>query len=363
MRTSLLIPLFIAVLLTLGRASTAGRPDAAFPTVRHYVCYRAERPHSVDGTLDDSAWQAAEWTESFGDIEGDIRPAPTFRTRAKLLWDDDYLYIAAELEEPHVWATLTERDAVIFHDNDFEVFIDPDGDTHNYSELEINALGTVWDLFLPKPYRDGGPPIDAWDIAGLRSAVMVRGTINNPATRDTAWTVELALPWEVLAQAAPGGRRPNDGDQWRINFSRVEWDVDIRDGRYVKRVDAAGKPLAEHNWVWSPQGVVNMHVPERWGIVQFSAMPAGAGTVAFVPPVDEDVRWVLREVYYAETRFFKTHRRYTSDRAALALGADWHAPAAFLLEAIANQYTASASGADGTTVWRIQQDGRIWADR
>ena len=51
--------------------------------------------------------------------------------------------------------TLTEHDSVIFQDNDFEVFIDPDGDNHNYYEIEINALNTEWDLRLPKPYRDG----------------------------------------------------------------------------------------------------------------------------------------------------------------------------------------------------------------
>ena len=65
-----------------------------------------------------------------------------------MLWDDDYLYIAAELEEPHVWATLTQHDAVIFHDNDFEVFLNPEGDSHLYAELELNALNTTWDLLL-----------------------------------------------------------------------------------------------------------------------------------------------------------------------------------------------------------------------
>ena len=95
-----------------------------------------------------------------------------------MLWDDDNFYVAAELEEPDVWATLIERDSVIFRDNDFEVFIDPDGDTHAYYELEVNALGTLWDLLLIKPYRDGGPAIHGWDIAGLQSAVDVRGTRN-----------------------------------------------------------------------------------------------------------------------------------------------------------------------------------------
>jgi hypothetical protein len=100
--------------------------------IRSYVCYKSSGPIAVDGKLTEPSWQKAEWTSLFADIEGDKRPGPRFATRAKMLWDDKYLYIAAELEEPDVWATLKERDAVIFYDNDFEVFIDPDGYTHQY---------------------------------------------------------------------------------------------------------------------------------------------------------------------------------------------------------------------------------------
>ena len=117
----------------------------------------AQAPIQIDGRLDEDAWKTAPWTDPFVDIEGDVRPRPRFQTRAKMLWDDTYFYVAALLEEPHVWGTLTKHDSVIFHDNDFEIFIDPDGDNHEYYEIEINALNTEWDLFLKKPYRDGGP--------------------------------------------------------------------------------------------------------------------------------------------------------------------------------------------------------------
>jgi len=43
--------------------------------------------------------------------------------------------------------------SIIFHDNDFEVFLDPDGDNWMYYEIEVNAAGQVWDLMLVKPYR------------------------------------------------------------------------------------------------------------------------------------------------------------------------------------------------------------------
>jgi hypothetical protein len=164
-----------------------------------------------------------------------------------------------------VWATLTQHDAVIFHDNDFEVFIDPNGDTLEYYEFEINALGTFWDLFLPKPYRDGGKAVDSWEIPGLKSAVSLDGTLNNPRDRDRGWTIELAFPWAVLGQYAHRDAPPHNGDQWRVNFSRVEWPLDVVNGAYQKPAGAI-----EHNWVWSPQHVVDMHRPAQWGYVRFS---------------------------------------------------------------------------------------------
>ncbi|MEZ5000710.1 MAG: carbohydrate-binding family 9-like protein [Bacteroidales bacterium] len=103
---------------------------------------------TVDGSLSEPSWESARWSSDFTDIEGTLRPEPLYRTRVKMLWDDNYLYIGAEISEPHIWAYLKQRDTVIFYDNDFEVFIDPGGDTHGYYEVEMNAAGTVWDLLL-----------------------------------------------------------------------------------------------------------------------------------------------------------------------------------------------------------------------
>ncbi|MBM3278320.1 MAG: carbohydrate-binding family 9-like protein [Candidatus Handelsmanbacteria bacterium] len=95
---------------------------------KSYVCYRAESPLQIDGHLNEPSWKRAPWTPLFVDIEGDIRPLPRFGTRAMMLWDDQYFYFAADMEEPDVWGTLTKRDSVICNDNDFEIFIDPDDD-------------------------------------------------------------------------------------------------------------------------------------------------------------------------------------------------------------------------------------------
>jgi hypothetical protein len=232
---------------------------------KRYECRQTGQPLKIDGRLDDAAWRSAPWTDDFVDIEGAAKPAPRFRTRVKMLWDDQYFYIAAQMDEPHVWATLTGHDSVIFHDNDFEVFIDPNGDTLEYYEFEMNALNTGWDLFLDKPYRHGGKARNSWEIPGIRTAVSVDGTLNNPGDTDRGWSVEIAFPWKALAEYAHKETPPRPGDEWRVNFSRVEWRHEIMNGKYRKVPNTK-----EDNWVWSPQGVVNMHIPERWGRVRFT---------------------------------------------------------------------------------------------
>ncbi len=273
-------------------------------TPRGYVCSFAGQRPVIDGKLDDPVWQAAPWTEEFLDIEGPGKPKPRFRTRAKMLWDNDYFYIAAELEEPHVMGTVTKHDAVIFADNDFEVFINPDGDNHNYYELELNALNTTWDLFLSRPYKDGGKADDSFELTGMKTVVRVKGTLNDPHDKDEGWCVEIAIPWKALAQHALRQCPPRAGDQWRIDFSRVEWKFNVTNGKYVKVPN-----LREDNWIWSPPGIVDMHRPERWGYVQFSKeLP---GKEKFVPDPTLPARDRLMEVYHREKSFHEQHGRWT----------------------------------------------------
>lgn len=260
---------------------------------KSYVAYQTVDTISIDGKANEKSWKNAEWSTRFIDIEG--VKEPTYKTQVKMLWDKTHLYFYAEMEEPHVWATLTQRDTVIFYNNDFEIFIDPDGDTHEYMEFEVNALNTVWDLFLTKPYRNHPKVIDGWDINGLQTAVNVKGTINNAKDTDTGWSVEIAMPWNALLEANSKGKLPMN-EFWRINFSRVNWDFDLHNGRYSRKKDKKGKFLPEYNWVWSPQGVINMHEPEHWGYVYFSEQPAGS-KISFSIPEDEYIKWFLFKKY------------------------------------------------------------------
>jgi hypothetical protein len=323
------------------------------PPPKGYVCHRASGPIRVDGKLDEASWAAAPWTDEFVDIEGDAKPRPRFKTRAKMLWDDTYFYVAAELEEPHVWGTLTKHDSVIFHDNDFEVFIDPDGDNHEYYEFEINALNTGWDLILKKPYRDGGPAQNEWEIPGLKTGVSILGSLNKSDDADTGWTVELAFPWAALGEYAHRPSPPREGDRWRVNFSRVEWRHAIKEGKYEKVPNTK-----EDNWVWSPQGVVDMHRPERWGYVQFTRMEPGK--VKFEADPTGPARDRLMAVYHAQRAFREKAKRWASSLDEL--GIDPKQLPAIVLKPTPNGYEATIQVANGPGTARsvsIAQDSRI----
>ena len=321
---------------------------------RSYVCYKTPSPIIMDGKLNDSAWIASDWTDSFVDIEGSLKPKPFYDTKVKMLWDDNYFYFGAQMEEPHIWATLKMRDTVIFKDNDFEIFLDPDGDTHNYYELEVNALETEWDLLLLAPYHDQSKvAVDSWDIPGLITKVNLDGTLNDPTDRDIGWSVEIAIPWIALEECAPN-KIPVEGEQWKVNFSRVQWDVEIAEGKYIKTDNP------EFNWVWSPQGIIYMHMPDLWGLVQFTEEAPGGQKIDFIEKGIDKIKWSLRKIYYRQRNYYFDKNRYTASLKELNLikkpsdGIPWPP-----------EINLTPSGWEAVLHWNnssviIRTDGKVW---
>ncbi len=295
---------FIGFYLLLGTNLFGQSEKSVNP--RSLIAYKANESLNIDGESKEQVWNQVDWSEAFIDIEGHKKPK--YNTQIKMLWDMEYIYILAKMEEPHVWATLKQRDTIIFYNNDFEVFIDPDGDTHNYYEIELNAYNTIWDLFITKPYREGNVVLNDWTATGLKSAIKVNGTINNPRDTDIGWVVELAIPWATFKKSYFEKNVPAD-KFWRINFSRVNWDFELIEGKYSRKKNANGKFLHEYNWVWSPTGVVNMHEPEKWGYVYFSSKEPGE-TEVFEIPNDEKIKWHLYGVHRALKTYFKKHQKY-----------------------------------------------------
>ncbi len=340
----------LACLLLLGQALGASLPERyadMLTTPRSYSCYRAPRPPVIDGRPDEAAWQLAPVTELSTDIRGGRHLTPAKSTRVRMLWDDEHLYIAAELEEDDIRATLTQRDAIIYHDNDFEVFLDPDGDGRNYFEIENNALGTVMDLMMDRPYRSGGCFFLPWDCRGLQLAVAHEGTLNQSADSDRRWFVEMAIPFASLAH---NFKNPREYAVWRMNFSRVQW-------------PHPGK--AEENWVWSPTGKVDMHMPERWGYVHFVEAPVGSAPVTPAAPVDESAYRLLWCLFYAQAEHRTEKGCYQrTPEAALALPGDelrelLPQGARLTMEATASTFRARLALPARGECYSLNQNGRF----
>ncbi len=306
------ILLLFAITLAWVNVQAQNHPDSGYKLdPPRYMCQKISHTITIDGEINPSEWNKASWSDQFIDIRGKEHPKqPIYSTRMKMLWDDENIYIAAELEEPHLWATLTKRDSRIYFDNDFEVFIDPNGDTHNYYEFEINAYGTEWDLMLTKPYRFGGTFIDGYTMIGLETAVKLYGTINNPSDTDSKWCVEMKIPIKAIING-----ELKVGQQWRFNFSRVQWlQITKTDNQYKKLKGKEGFG-SEENWVWAPTGIVDIHRPEFWGFVQF----ADSEDAVFEWNKNEDIKFELRRLlnmqlahYKKEGKYAKKFKGYTS---------------------------------------------------
>ena len=278
-----------------------------------YYCKKTSEKPVLDGDLNKEFWSDAPFTDLFEDIEGSSMPAPRYNTRAKMKWTDNALYIGAILYGDEIWAHLKERDCVIFYDNDFEIFIDPNSDTQEYLEYEMNALGTYWDLLLTKAYRDMGSPVNAMDIKGLQNAVKICGKLNTPDESNKYWSVEVMIPFTTPAECADSRKAPVPGEFYRVNFSRVQWKVDKENGTYTKLTDDNGKALPEDNWVWSPTGVINIHYPELWGFVFFCDDKVTDPEI----PETERIKWELRKIYYAENALLDTEGCYTDNKSII----------------------------------------------
>ena len=269
----------------------------------NYQIKRVNGPVRIDGDLTKAMWQKAEKSPRFVDAVGGT--PGLYDTRAALLWDDEALYVGFWAEEPYPAATLTERDSLLWVENDLEVFI---AGEDTYYELELNALGVIYEVFYL--WRDAYPQYDAggkllsgktyfakdrfdilkngavsfggnfdrqdahfwtginprglrwvyrnWDFPFLEVAVRVDGKLNDPSVVSKGWTAELKFPWQGFADLF--GQEvviPKAGDTLRLFLARYNL------------FHFNGKPV-NAGWSWDPIGVADNHNPERVGTFQLS---------------------------------------------------------------------------------------------
>jgi len=209
---------------------------------------RVETPPTIDGNLDDPAWQAATPIRRFSTLHTWREPPRAQAdTDARFAWDDTHLYAAIRCIEPELEAlVVSDRGPALGAGGDHVIlYLDPEREHmgNRYYGVVLTAGG-----------RHLGPYGKSGDIGGLDIQL---ATGREPPNGDTpgAWTLEVAIPWETLLQ-----------DPWeRLTLTGAP-DRGHRMGLNIQRYRMPAQPEVS---VWAPGFDAPATAPWRWGDLVF----------------------------------------------------------------------------------------------
>ena len=193
-------------------------------TAETYLCHYTSDTIRIDGNLNEQAWRAAPALDFF--VPPHIQK-PLSPTIGKMLWDNQYLYISFKAIDKDVGGTLTRHDSSTFKEDVLEMFFMPDPDKKFYYNLEINALGTIYDALM-SPHHSWREAA-RWNLEGLMAKVEIKGSLNNPDDRDEYWQMELAIPWQKLPELEK--TPPPVGKNWTFHLARYDYSAYLPEGK------------------------------------------------------------------------------------------------------------------------------------
>lgn len=224
------------------------------PAPQTYAIPHAEKAPVIDGKLDDASWQQAAFTTAF--IHHDTGEAAVLQTHAKLLYDNQCLYLGIETEDVDIYAHFTHKsDPLFLRDDLVEIFIDPDSDGKNYFEIGISASGIYYALQIPQAAEGLVRPQPLPQVK-ITAATTFKGTLNNPKDKDIGWTVEACVPLAPLIENTATKIVPDS--HWSIGLFRIDYD----------HITPKSKALGFYSWQYL--GKFGFHRPERFGVVTFN---------------------------------------------------------------------------------------------
>jgi hypothetical protein len=182
---------------------------------------RARGEIVIDGLAAEPAWAAAAASPELATAEGSAEPKG--KATAKLLWDDEYLYVFASILDTDIYSEFTRHDDPLWKADCVELFIDADGNRRGYVELQVNPNNTTFDSYFATTRAQPGD--ETW-TSNMVTAVKVRGTADKAGDADQGWDVEIAIPWDAARgrdQAMQVRTPPQVGDRWKLNVVRVDY--------------------------------------------------------------------------------------------------------------------------------------------
>jgi hypothetical protein len=200
----------VALLLAGSPREVAGQ--ASWDSYR-VPAVRTEGGPSIDGSLEDGAWQTASVIRDLIQQEPAEGEPASERTEIRLLYDENNLYLgvhAFDSDQAGIIATEMRRDgARILDEDNFQIILDTFMDARSAYMFVVSPLGAKLDQQVAEEGEGGRGGNSSninrewdgvWDVATQRTA--------------DGWIAEVRIPWVTL-------RFPDtDAQRWGINFMR-----------------------------------------------------------------------------------------------------------------------------------------------
>jgi hypothetical protein len=188
---------------------------------KEFVCRRTTEKIIIDGILDEEAWKDSNIIDTFYTPKENLPPQSP--TKVYMLYDDNYLYIAAKLKDKDIYAFKTEHNSRTWEDDVFEIFIKPSEEKYQYYEFHVTPRNINLELMIPR--RGSGSMERFFFESGMKSAVQIKGTLNNWRDVDDYWTVEVKIPFSAFKDTVP--IPPKAGDRWTFAICRYDYSVHL----------------------------------------------------------------------------------------------------------------------------------------
>ena len=204
---------------------------------------------NIDGVLDEADWQAAERLGPFVSYDG--KRSLSNPTWARIVWDEDHLYVAFECDDKDIHTPYDRRDDPLYESEAVEIFIDADGDLDEYVELQAAPNDVHFDAAFKGGRRKG---FDTSYNVSYETKAKLEGTLNDDTDRDTGWVSEWRIP---IAELKDEPEKPKPGTSWRINLFRLD------------RLRQGGRVVGSEASAWSSPLSGDFHNIARFGTLTF----------------------------------------------------------------------------------------------
>ena len=205
---------------------------------------------TIDANWDKDIWKHVPTIKI--ELYMGVKPEHQPQTEAKLLYDDQAIYVIFRVKDQYVRAIAKETHGKVWQDSCVEFFFTPDKTIEaGYFNLEMNCGGTfLLNLNTKARY---GRSLDLADCQQIEVAHTLPKIIDPEITQPTTWCVEYRLPIDIIEKYA-NVSRPAPGVIWRANF--------------YKCADRTSHP---HWLTWNKvdHPTPNFHLPEHFGHIKF----------------------------------------------------------------------------------------------